>query len=160
MKVLFVVLSLVSSMALADSKPSFTVTVEQITLAGALEVASGAQAAAKKLNRSVSLAVVGREGETIIVMKGDGVGPHNTEAARRKAFTALSTKTPTLALLRTAKKSSDTQNLAELPELLLLSGGYPILRDGAVIGAIGVAGGGGPEADDQIARDAAAVLKK
>lgn len=68
--------------------------------------------------------------------------------------TALSTKTPTLMLARSARANADTQNLANLPELLLLGGGYPIWHNGQVIGGIGVAGGGGPENDHTIAKAA------
>ncbi|WP_240047097.1 heme-binding protein [Hymenobacter nivis] len=36
------------------------------------------------------------------------MGPHNTEAARRKAYTALSTKPATLLLGRSARANPDT----------------------------------------------------
>jgi uncharacterized protein GlcG (DUF336 family) len=76
------------------------------------------------------------------------------EAARRKAYTSLSTKTATLLLSRNARSNPDTNNLATLPELLLLSGGYPLWKEGRVIGSIGIAGGGSPENDDLIASKA------
>lgn len=56
------------------------------------------------------------------------------------------------------KTNPDTLNLAELPELLLLSGGYPLWKNGVVIGAIGIAGGGSPENDDLIASEAGVPL--
>lgn len=158
MKFLIFNLYLISAFAFADSKNNFTVMVEQLSLEGAIEVAKNAQVAAKKLNKKITLAVVGSHGETILILKGDGVGPHNTEAARRKAFTSLSTSTPTLELLRRAKNNPDTLNLAELPELLLLSGGHPLWRNGALVGAIGISGGGSPENDDHIASQAGVPL--
>src|SRR5690606_26180874 len=94
-------------------------------------------------------------GTVVLLLRGDGVGPHNTEAARRKAYTALSTKTATLSLLRISAANPDTHNLNTLPELLLLSGGAPLWYRGNVIGGIGVAGGGSAENDDIIARAAA-----
>ena len=125
-----------------------------LTLAAALELAARARAKAATLNQQVSVAVVDASGQTILLAQGDGVGPHNTEAARRKAYTALSTKTPTLLLGRNARANPDTQNLANLPELLLLGGGVPLRYQGQVIGAVGVAGGGGAENDDLIGRAA------
>ena len=154
MKLLLLTLFLVPTLVLAESKNNFSMQGHQLTLDGAIEVASRVQAAAKKLNKNVTLAVVGNQGETLLIMKGDGVGPHNTEAARRKAYTSLSTKTATLLLSRNAKANPDTNNLASLPELLLLSGGYPLWKEGIVIGAIGIAGGGSPENDDLIASKA------
>lgn len=154
MKFLILTLCILPTLASAESKNNYSLQTYQLTLEGSKEVASRAQEAAKKLNKSVTIAVVGAQGETIIIYKGDGVGPHNTEAARRKAYTSLSTKTATLLLSRNAKANPDTNNLATLPELLLLSGGHPLWKDGAVIGAIGVAGGGSPENDDLIASKA------
>ena len=158
MKFLILSLYLISAFALAETQNNFTVVADQLSLEGAIEVAKNAQASARKLNKNITLAVVGSQGETILIFKGDGVGPHNTEAARRKAYTSLSTKTPTLLLLRNVKKNPDTLNLAELPELLLLSGGHPLWKNGTVIGAIGIAGGGSPENDDLIASQSGVPL--
>lgn len=154
MKLLILTLCLSSSWVFAESKKDYSIQSYQITLEGAKEVASRVQDAAKKLNKTVAIVVVGAQGETVLVYKGDGVGPHNTEAARRKAYTSLSTKTATLLLSRNAKANPDTNNLATLPELLLLSGGHPLWKAGTVIGAVGIAGGGSPENDDLIASKA------
>jgi uncharacterized protein GlcG (DUF336 family) len=154
MKLLILTICLLPSLVFAVSKNNYSIQAYQLTLDGAKEVANRAQEAAKKLNKIVTVVVVGTQGETIIIYKGDGVGPHNTEAARRKAYTSLSTKTATLLLSRNARSNPDTNNLATLPELLLLSGGYPLWKEGAVIGAIGIAGGGTPENDDLIASKA------
>ena len=154
MKRLLLTLSLLPTMALSVEQSSFSRSTYELNLEGAKEVASRVQKAAKTLNKTISIAVVDSQGETILIYKGDGVGPHNTEAARRKAYTSLSTKTGTLQLARNVRSNPDTVNLAELPELLLLGGGQPLWKSGAVIGAIGVAGGGGPENDDLLARKA------
>lgn len=135
--------------------PGYLTATSQLTLQAALEMSARAQAKAATLGKQVSVAVVDASGQTIVLLRGDGVGPHNTEAARRKAYTALSTKTATLALSRNARTNPDTQNLNTLPELLLLSGGVPLLHNGQVIGGIGVAGGGSPDNDDLIGKAAA-----
>ena len=129
---------------------TYLVPTYRLTLDAALELAARARAEAAALGYEVSVAVVDASGQTILLSQGDGVGPHNTEAARRKAYTALSTKTPTLLLGRNARANPDSQNLATLPELLLLGGGVPLRYGDEVIGAVGVAGGGGAENDDRI----------
>lgn len=129
-------------------------SVDNLTLDSALELAKKVTETAASLNKKVSIAILDASGTTILLMRADGVGPHNTEASRRKAYTALSTKTGTLTLLRNAATNPDTRNLNTLPELLLLSGGVPIWYQGNVIGSVGVAGGGSPENDDLIARAA------
>jgi uncharacterized protein GlcG (DUF336 family) len=126
----------------------------QLTLKAAYALADAARAKAASMGKQVSVAIVDQSGVSILLSRGDGVGPHNTEAARRKAYTALSTKTGTLTLARNAKLSRDSENLALLPELLLLGGGVPIWHNNVIIGAIGVAGGGSAENDDLIARSA------
>ncbi|WP_242918005.1 heme-binding protein [Pontibacter liquoris] len=134
---------------------SYVAEAHQLTLEAAMLLTNRARAAAKTLNKDVSIAIVDASGQVIMLSRGNGVGPHNTEAARRKAYTSLSTKTSTLLLARSARENADTYNLANLPELLLLGGGCPIWYKGHVIGGIGIAGGGGPENDHKIALAAA-----
>lgn len=134
-----------------SSRP-FLIQAEQITLETAIQLTNLARKRASTLGKGVSVAILDANGQTIVISRGDGVGIHNTEAARRKAFTAASTKTATLILSRNARSNPDTENLATLPELLLLGGGVPLYHHGKVIGAIGIAGGGSPENDDLIGR--------
>lgn len=119
--------------------------------AGALQLAENARSEASKLEKNVSVAVLNNSGVVLLLLKGDDVGPHNTEASRRKAYTALSTKTSTLMLMNTAAESKDAKNLNTLPELLLLAGGVPVYLDGNLIGGLGISGGGGGQNDHNIA---------
>ncbi len=106
------------------------------------------------MNRQGVAAVVDRGGNLVALMRDDNVGPHNTQAAWRKAFTALSTKTPTKQLAVKAQSSPDSVNLNTVNELLLLGGGVPVKYRGQVIGAVGMAGTGGAESDDRCGADA------
>ena len=127
-------------------------TLESLTQEAAIKGLTFANAIAKEANKKIAVAFLDASGKPILITIADGVGPHNLEAARRKAFTALSTKTPTLILARNASANPDTQNLNTLPELLLLGGGVPIIVNNKVIGSVGIAGAGGPEQDDAIAQ--------
>ena len=126
-----------------------------LTLEGARKIAAHLEKASDELGKKIAIAIVDSKGEIILLVRGDGVGPHNVEAARRKAYTSLSTKTATLELARKSRANRDTENLAQLPELLLLGGGQPLWSAGNLVGAVGVAGGGGPENDDLIASKSA-----
>lgn len=119
---------------------------------GALELAEQERLEAQKLDKNVSVAVLNGSGVTILLLKGDNVCPHNTEASRRKAYTALSTKTPSSELMQKASANSTAQNLNTLPELLLLGGGVPIWKDGDLVGSIGVSGAGGGQNDHNVAQ--------
>jgi uncharacterized protein GlcG (DUF336 family) len=132
----------------------YLAATSQLTLKAAYALAEAARVKATAMGKQVSIAVLDQSGISIFISRGDGVGPHNTEAARRKAYTAVSTKTRTLTLARNAKTSRDSENLAFLPELLLLGGGVPLWHENIIVGSIGVAGGGSAENDDIIARSA------
>lgn len=140
--------------AVPPQTKGFLKPAHQLTLEAAEALTRNARAYAGRLNKSVTISVLDASGQVILISRPENVGPHNTEAARRKAFTAVSTKTPTLILSRNARSNPDTENLAYLPELLLLGGGCPLWFEGELIGAIGVAGGGSPENDDLIAKAA------
>ena len=149
------ILSIFSFSAFAQFVSNF----QDLNQQGALELAKQANLEAQKLNKNVSIAVLNSSGVVLLLLKGDGVGPHNTEASRRKAFTAVSTKTASWDLMNKAAESKDAQNLNTLPELLLLGGGVPIWKDGELVGSIGVSGGGSGENDHNIAGKAAQNLK-
>nr|WP_243699256.1 heme-binding protein [Flavobacterium hiemivividum] len=127
--------------------------------AGALKLAEQANLQAQKIDKNVSIAVLNSSGVTLLLLKADNVGPHNTEASRRKAFTSLSTKTPSLQLMQNAASSESAKNLNTLPELLLLGGGVPIWKNGELIGSLGVSGGGSGENDHNIAVQAVENLE-
>ena len=164
MKNIFLFLSLLPLISFGQTKEvskkqlltvdNYVQSIDNLTLDAAFELTNRVTEFAKSLNKKVTIAVLDASGTTILIARADGIGPHNTEAARRKAFTSLSTKTPTLTLLRNAESNPDTRNLNTLPELLLLSGGSPIWYKGNIIGSIGVAGGGSAENDDLIAKSA------
>lgn len=164
MKNIFLFLALIPLLSFAQTKEGlkkqvatvddYVKSVDNLTLEAAFELTNRVTAFANTLNKKVTIAILDASGTTILLARADGIGPHNTEAARRKAFTSLSTKTATLALLRNAANNPDSKNLNTLPELLLLSGGSPIWYKGNIIGSIGVAGGGSAENDDLIAKSA------
>lgn len=124
------------------------VTQHSLSLTSANELASAAIAACQAIGKTCVIAVVDRGGNLVAVQRGDNVGPHNTAAAQRKAFTALSTKTRTGVLAERARNDPSSQNLNTVGDLLLLGGGVPVTVGGDVIGAVGVAGAGGSANDD------------
>lgn len=138
----------------SNQNDSYIKSIDNLTLDAAYALSNRAMKKALELDKNVAIAVLDASGNIILIIRGDNAGIHNTEAARRKAYTALSTKTSTLELLQKANNNPLTQNLNTLPELLLLSGGSPVWHKGNVVGSIGVAGGGSPENDDLIAKSA------
>ena len=129
---------------------------KSVSLDMANALADATLASCRTMNRNAVVAIVDRGGNLIALQRGDNVGPHNSRAAERKAFTAVSTRTGTSALAERAASDPGSRYLAHVPELLLLGGGLPILHGGEVIGGIGVAGSGGSASDEQCASAALA----
>lgn len=133
-------------------------TVSDLSLNAAQKLSGAAMAACQLKGRQIVVTVLDRGGNIVSVQRADGVGPHNTEASRRKAYTALSTRTDTQTLATNARANPDAANLTTLPELLLLGGGLPLTAKGQIVGAIGVAGGGGALHDRACAQAAIAAM--
>ncbi|WP_370869528.1 heme-binding protein [Pseudomonas sp.] len=129
-----------------------------VTLTMANQLLEATLAACHAEGRTGVAAVVDRGGNLVAVQRDDNVGPHNTLAAQRKAYTALSTKTATGLLAERARSNPDAENLNTLDELLLLGGGVPLRIGDQVIGAIGVAGAGGAQIDEGCALKAIAKV--
>ena len=122
-----------------------------LTLAN--KAASAALEKCKEDGYRVSVAVVDRAGVTRTLMRGDGAGPHTTDSATKKAYTAASLRRPTGELAEMVAKVPALQSLRDMSEkVLLLGGGLPIEIGGEVIGGIGVGGAPGAHLDDACAQ--------
>jgi uncharacterized protein GlcG (DUF336 family) len=128
-----------------------TLPHRDISLEGASRLLDAAMAACHADGRKLVGAVVDRGGNLVALRRDDGVGPHNSAAAQRKAYTALSTKTATRLLAANSRVSAESANLNTVDTLLLLGGGVPLIVEDELIGAIGIAGAGGPAMDEACA---------
>lgn len=123
-----------------------------LNLANALVQAT--MSACHAQGRVAVAAVIDRGGHLLSLQRDDRVGPHNTDAAIKKAFTALSTKTPSRIFAENARKNPESNNLNTIDSLLLIGGGVPVKVGDEVIGAIGVGGAGGSVFDEACALEA------
>ena len=150
----------VAAAATAAALPVQVLQQPNVSLALANQLVGAALAACQAEGRSAVavVVVVDRGGNLVAVQRGDSVGPHNTDAAVRKAFTALSTKSPTRQLAANARANPDSHNLNTVGSLLLIGGGVPLKVGSEVIGAIGVGGAGGAVQDEACALQAIAQV--
>ena len=150
----------VAAAATAAALPVQVLQQPNVSLALANQLVGAALAACQAEGRSAVavVVVVDRGGNLVAVQRGDSVGPHNTDAAVRKAFTALSTKSPTRQLAANVRANPDSQNLNTVGALLLIGGGVPLKVGSEVIGAIGVGGAGGAVQDEACALQAIAQV--
>ena len=141
----------------ADAKNKNTTTSTHLTIDAATKAAQAALDAAEKENQRVSVAVVDRNGNTIVTLRGDGAGPQSYESAVKKAYTAVSWNAPTSVL---AGRLANAPTLKDIPGTLFLAGGAPVTAKGAPIAGIGVAGAPSGDLDEKFARAGAAALNE
>ena len=104
---------------------------------------------------TAALTVIDRGANVLLALRPESIGPHNLLASQRKAYTALSSKTPTRLFAERARSNPEAANLNTLGELLLLGGGVPLFANGELVGALGLAGAGGAQPDENCAVQAA-----
>ncbi|MFJ7206795.1 heme-binding protein [Streptomyces sp. NPDC098789] len=145
-----------SAAAKKGDDKNFT-TSTHLTIDAATRAAQAALQAAEKENQKVTVAVVDRNGNTIVTLRGDGAGPQSYESAQRKAYTAVSWNAPTSVL---AGRLAQTPNLKDIPGTLFLGGGTPVQAKGAPVAGIGVAGAPSGDLDEKFAKAGADSLTK
>ncbi|AOI89434.1 heme-binding protein [Burkholderia pseudomultivorans] len=117
----------------------------------ASEIAHQAIQACSADGYNVAVTVVDRSGLVRVVLRGDNAGPHTVDASKRKAYTALSTRTSTATLATNLQKNPAAAQMAAIDGFLVLGGGVPIKAGNEVIGAVGVGGAPGGHLDEACA---------
>ncbi|MEU5437670.1 heme-binding protein [Streptomyces sp. NPDC020719] len=141
----------------ADPAPRELTQSTHLTVDAAMKAADAALDAARHDNQRVSVAVVDRNGNTVVTLRGDGAGPQSYESAGRKAYTAVSWNAPTSVL---AGRLAQAPNLKDIPGTLFLAGGAPVQAKGAPVAGIGVAGAPSGDLDEKYAAAGVAALTK
>ncbi len=111
-------------------------------------IMSAACAEAERHRFEVTVAIVDAAGVPLALQRLDGARLHTPEAALLKAKTAAITRTPT-SQLQTAVR--DDPALLSFPGRMPLTGGFPLVHAGEVVGGIG-SSGGEPSEDEAICR--------
>ncbi|MGA4958393.1 GlcG/HbpS family heme-binding protein [Streptomyces lavendulocolor] len=143
--------------AAAAAHPRDLTQSTHLTIDAATRAAQAALDAAESENQRVTVAVVDRNGNTVVTLRGDGAGPQSYESAVRKAFTAVSWNAPTSEL---AERLKSAPNLKDIPGTLFLAGGAPVAAKGAPIAGIGVAGAPSGALDEKFAQAGVAALAR
>ncbi|MFL9679443.1 GlcG/HbpS family heme-binding protein [Streptomyces sp. KL110A] len=146
-----------AAVAKADAGNGNLRQTTHLTIEAATDAAEAVLDAAEKENQRVSVAVVDRNGNTIVTLRGDGAGPQSYESAVKKAYTAVSWNATTSEL---AKRLEQAPNLKDIPGTLFLGGGAPVAANGGPIAGIGVAGAPSGDLDEKFAQAGVAELAK
>ncbi len=140
-------------LACALSMPANAQLLDQkaIPAAMAMTVAQVAMETCKTNGYRVSVSVVGRAGELILQVRGDGTGPHTMENSFRKAFTSRTFRQPSGDFAKRYKDDPQL-SLVWLTNVVAAQGALPIKVGDDVIGAVGVSGAPGGEKDEVCAK--------
>ncbi|MDE1004801.1 MAG: heme-binding protein [Paraburkholderia fungorum] len=113
---------------------------DRFTLADARQVARAAEEEALRHDWPMVIAVVDSGGHLVLQQRLDGAQLGSYEVARQKAETAVRFRRPTRVFEDALTQGGLHLRLLGMTNLVPLDGGIPLIRDGAVVGAIGVSG--------------------
>jgi uncharacterized protein GlcG (DUF336 family) len=113
----------------------------------AVAIAQTAMATCTANGYRVSATVVGRNGEVLVQIRGDGTGPHTMENSFKKAFTARTFRIPS-GEMEERLKQNPQMGAQYLTGFTTARGALPIKVGEDVIGAAGVSGAPGGEKDE------------
>ncbi len=131
-----------------------------LTLDEAQRVIAAARAEAEAKGERIGIVVVDTRGDVKASARCDGAVFRAMQLADGKAYASATHGQPSSALLPRA----DTAVMRALLQLehgrmIPVPGAVPLIRDGAVLGAVGISGAPSGERDEEIAAAGAAALK-
>jgi uncharacterized protein GlcG (DUF336 family) len=130
-----------------------------ITLADARRITAAAETRADETGQPMNIAIVDAGGNLVSHVRQDGAWIGSIEISISKAWTSRAFDISTKDL---GDNSQPTQQFFGIHstnqgKVAIFAGGVPLVRDGVVIGAIGVSGGSG-EQDQSVAEAGAAAI--
>jgi uncharacterized protein GlcG (DUF336 family) len=128
------------------------VTQKSLAPTVALELAQAALADCQKRGYQVAVAVVDRSGIIQVLLRDRYAGPHTPPTASGKAWTAATFRSNTSDLLTVSQPSMMQAGIRNLPGVVIIAGGMFIESGGSLVGAIGVSGAPGGDADEACAK--------
>ena len=133
--------------------PALTAYGPNITLEQAMQVVAAANAEAAKRKLPATIAIVDTSGALVYFQRATNA-PGTAEAfATRKAVASVKERHATSA--DQARLAANPGATPFLPDFFPFGGGFPLVIDGKVIGAIGETGG----ADEDVAKAGVAALR-
>lgn len=125
----------------------------EVSLGQARRAAAAALQQCRQDGLKVSVAVVDRAGDLIVLLKDNGVRPLSIDGSIKKAYTAANLRNATSQLAQAIAANPALAGLRDFNDnVLILAGGLPITVGGDVVGGIGVGGAPSGLSDEACAR--------
>jgi uncharacterized protein GlcG (DUF336 family) len=142
----------ITSPANAQGVPQGLLTVRELSIAMALEIAQGALEACRQKGANIGVSVVDRGGHVMVTLRDDGAAHHTVELAQRKAYTARIFRQTTREFVERIINNPRAQGLKDTTGVLASLGGVPIKIGEETIGGVGVSGAPGGPNDEACAQ--------
>jgi uncharacterized protein GlcG (DUF336 family) len=143
------IISLLTGSAAAEEA---VVTYKSLSPELALDLARASLADCRKRGFQVAVAVVDRFGITQVLLRDRFAGPHTVSTASGKAWTAATFRTGTSELNAISQPGMMQAGIRNLPGAVIVAGGLTVEAAGSLLGAVGVSGAPGGDADEACAR--------
>jgi uncharacterized protein GlcG (DUF336 family) len=118
----------------------------------ALDLAQAALADCQRRGYQVAVAVVDRAGVVQVVLRDRYAGPHTPATASGKAWTAATFRSSTSNLFAVSQPGMMQAGIRNLPGAVIIAGGLIVESGGLLVGAVGVSGAPGGDADETCAK--------
>ena len=126
------------------------ITQRGLSVNAAIELAQAALERCRADGYKVTITVLNHHATTSVVLSDDGVNPHTVENSLRKAYTAFTTRTPTVEMAKRTQPGLASFML--LDKVTALDGALPIFAGKDLVGAVGISGAPGGEKDSACAK--------
>jgi uncharacterized protein GlcG (DUF336 family) len=144
-------LALVSALACVTSANAQLLNHKDLSVGIATTIARTAIDTCKAQGYNVSVNVLGREGQVVVAVRGEGAGFNTMENSMKKAYTARTMRRPS-GDFADAVKDNPTAGALFLANIVPARGALPIKVGDDVIGAVGVSGAPGGDKDEACAK--------
>ncbi len=134
-----------------DASGQGVVTQRILSLSAAKLIAEAALAECAGQGFQTTVAVIDRAGHLLALLRHEQATPATIDMARSKAYTALVFRGPTLDFQKRTASDPTLTPQRDVPGIVALGGGVPIVTANEIIGAVG-SSGSNQTMDDQCAR--------
>jgi uncharacterized protein GlcG (DUF336 family) len=135
------------------------VNYKSLSPAIALAAAQAALADCRQRGYQAAIAIVDRSGIVQVLLRDRYAGPHTPATASGKAWTAATFRNSTSGLFAISQPGMMQAGIRSLPGVVVIGGGLVVESGGSVVGAIGVSGAPGGDADEACAKAGVEAIK-
>ena len=143
------------------TRKKMTLKIETISLQDARLIIEACEKKAIEIKQPMNIAVVDAGANLVAHVRMDGAWTGSINIAINKAFTAKSFDISTAALGKESQPGHQFFGIhnSNHGRIMIFAGGLPLVKDGVVIGALGVSGGDG-EQDSKVAEAGKIAFEK